>query len=166
MAPNTNSGAIFSKLKIVYISNFIIFDPEISSYCDKRQFFPFPRCVKNGRQRVDLGQLSPPQDHDVALCMYRRARSFHVIYACCVRSWSHQNRDPPAWSGTRGGGCGLRNHPRFMHLALSRQRPAFLFRVFLSWIQRVERSSRGRFTRNGPAIVLMDVFNVGQIFHA
>lgn len=50
--------------------------------------------MKNGRQRVDLGQLSPPQDHDVALCMYRRARSFHVIYACCVRSWSHQNRDP------------------------------------------------------------------------
>lgn len=56
----------------------------------------------------------------------------HVIYACCVRSWSHQNRDPPAWSGTRGGGCGLHNHPRFMHLALPRQRPdAFLFRVFL-----------------------------------
>ena len=50
--------------------------------------------MKNGRRRVDLGQLSPPQDHDVALCMYRRARSFHVIYACCVRSWSHQNRDP------------------------------------------------------------------------
>lgn len=79
----------------------------------------------------------------------------------------------PAWSGTRGGGCGLRNHPRFMHLALSRQRPAFLFRVFLPWIQRVKRSSRGRsffflffffffffFTRNGPPNVLMGGSNV------
>lgn len=142
MAPNTNSGAIFNKLKIVYISNFIIFDPEISSYCDKRQFFPFPRCVKNGRQRVDLGQLSPPQDHDVALCMYRRARSFHVIYACCVRSWSHQtetrlhgqvHEEEVAACATTHGSCTLPSRGNGLRFS-----SAFSCRESNAWNVRVE----------------------------
>lgn len=121
--------------------------------------------MKNGRQRVDLGQLSPPQDHDVALCMYRRARSFHVIYACCVRSWSHQNRDPACMVRYTRRRLRLAQPP-MVHAPCPLEATAC---VSLPRFPVVNPTFEPRtvfspfFTRNGPPIVLMDGFNVAQM---
>ena len=105
--------------------------------------------------------------------MYRRARSFHVIYACCVRSWSHQNRDPAcmvrytrrrlrlAQPPTVHAPCPLEatacvSLPRFPAVNPTREtfepRTVFFFLFFFFFFF--------FFTRNGPPNVLMGGSNV------